>query len=381
MGKESASSAGRWIFNFFTEEPPQAEQIAIRHFAVITTEIQSNNWDINKTLHTFDQICRDNDAALLQAMRVEYGKFLTWYCHQLSEAKQSVSAESGATTDHYEKYLNPCLCLLPFICNASSRQEIYEIPCKFPMESSSGSIWKQIPYKVKAIELTPTVGFGRLSTSESGRVFAYGLSVQNNDQFSEIKVLPESHLIFKSPPYWGAERWFTHLNWFTAPGSLLLYGIGQKRIQAWVSQQTDNKVIVHGMGWGYLQASAAVVGNSNIMLMNVDTAQMPAVATQAGINALHYLVYGLFILPCQYLLIPCIRAVFHHKTEVAAIAILTFGFMLFPELLAAPMGIAALTIASAFLAYQCIDPLTRFLGIKPPQPPENEVWAESVFRA
>lgn len=82
-----------------------------------------------------------------------------------------------------------------------------------------------------------------------------------------------------------------------------------------------------------------------------------------GVNTLlRSVLFGLFALPCHYLVVPICRAVLNHKLELVIISAIAVTFMLFSGMLASPMGIVALVAASVYLGYKLIEPMKRLVG-------------------
>ncbi len=84
-----------------------------------------------------------------------------------------------------------------------------------------------------------------------------------------------------------------------------------------------------------------------------------------GHQILRHLAFGLFALPCRFVVLPFVRALIRHQTEALVISLFVLAGMMFPSIFAAPLGIAAVVWASLYLAGKLSDPLQRLLNFAP----------------
>ena len=89
-----------------------------------------------------------------------------------------------------------------------------------------------------------------------------------------------------------------------------------------------------------------------------------------------YLVFGLFALPCRFLVLPVIRAVLEHKTELLILSLMVMAFTTLPGMVMTPLGITAAVAASLYLAYKLLDPIVhRLMGFTPVEDPQCHISA------
>lgn len=346
--------------------------------------------------------CKRNEI-FLEEMRLCFREKLVELCDNFNQKKDSLT--------NNEKLLNKYICNLP-LAGIKTGQK-YLIPTYDDIDQK----WQLITYKVAPIELTPTYGIGRLVLLDNNRYFAYGFTPDKIKLSEEQMKFAKSRLVFVSPEYPAQQGFLANLYlWFQSVSKFYKYC--QPQIDHWLketSEYTQNKVIVHALGRASRLALESVFTESaqyiereyitdayslpNSLFVDYKDRwekqkNKPKISIQMHKNHYNFgqvltgwelhdsndstipvdvfekcfynlvicnilsgVVDALLVMPCKYLIVPIVRTILNHKTELALLCILSMVYLMLPGLIMTDIGATIAIFTALYFAYKFIEPI------------------------
>lgn len=374
--------------------------------AKVLVETLVNNQSIGPQLLNIEVFsalfCKRNET-FLEAMRWCFRNKLIELCDTLNNDNSSMIAK--------HQLLNRHICTLP-LAGIKTGQE-YLIPAY----NKNDKAWQLVQYQVMPIELTPLYGVGRLALNDNNRLFAYGFTPvsQSNATFHT-----QALLVFISPEYPAQQGFLAFLYlWFQSVSGF--YKSCEPNINRWLQDANNKnfKIDVHASGQAARLAlestfttSAQYIENAYIsdaycLPYSISNSyknrwqsqkKQPNISVQMrkeyynleefipgwhvydangnqllgqisneyckiriAINILSGIINVLLVMPCQYLLIPTIRAILNHKTELALLSVLVMVFVMLPGLVMTDIGTTLAVFTAVYFGCKLLEPLKVML--------------------
>ncbi len=365
-----------------------------------------NIWRALLNIEVFSALFCKRNETFLEAMRWSFRSRLVKLCEELNN--------NNYTDIEKNAQLNRHICNLPLASIKTGQKYL------IPTYNQQKQKWQLVTYKVAPIELTPTYGLGRLVLADNNRLFAYGFTPEllqkdlenNNDNFK-----PPPRLVFVSPWY-PAQQGFLANVYLRFQNIAGFYKACQMQIDHWLQISTEyagTKATVHAIGQAsHLALETAFADSAKYIAHRSITDayslpyfgdadehvicgnQKPKHQTTVQMYKNHYnigqilpnwVVYNakkqrphndfcnayfaalvvngildgiintLLIMPCQYLLIPVVRAILNHKIEVALLSILIMVYFMLPGLIMTPIGTALGVFTAVYFGCKLIEPI------------------------
>lgn len=380
------------------------EKTADRAEALVTKLVNDESiWPELLNIEVFSALFCKRNETFLEEMRWCFRHKLVALCATLNERQTSLLEK--------QRILNRHICTLP-LAGIKTGQE-YLIP------AYDGNKWQLVNYKVMPIELSPTSGLGRLVLADNNRLFAYGFAPKKP---TAPNFNPPPRLVFISPEYPAQQGFLANLYlWFQSVTGF--YKSCESHINQWLKENFESgmpNATVHALGHASRLALEAAFTSSAEYIANFsisDAYNLPysitnnyktkwqaqhfkpkisvqlqekhynllenlpdwAVYNSAGetlnedifkeyckiriaSNILSGIINTLLIMPCQYLLIPVIRAILNHKTELALLSILVMVFLMLPGLVMTDIGTTLAVFTAIYFGFKLISPVKVILN-------------------
>lgn len=292
-------------------------------------------WHKLRDVEIFSALFFNRNETLLAEMRRCFQEQLVKLAHELNK---------GGDSDANEKKLNQHICTLP-LAEIKPGQK-YLIP------AFNGQKWELVTYKVTPIELTPAYGISRLVLADNDRFFAYGFHPELGIN-SDFK--PPALLVFISPNY-PAQQGFLANFYLRFQVTKNFYTNCSSKIAAWrKTLPNDNQIFnVHAIGQASVLSKAVLPNNDENIHYCYEAKES---SNNLGTNIFNGIISLFLVMPCQYLLIPLIRAILNHIAELALLSILIMVFMMLPGLVMTDIGMTLAVFTGCYFGFKLIEPI------------------------